>query len=47
VQKLQARTDELPWAELIHQRELDFDLEMEPELVRRRVAYFYPETPPV
>ena len=46
VQKLQARTDELPWAELIHQRELDFDLEMEPELVRRRVAYFYPETPP-
>jgi carbonic anhydrase/acetyltransferase-like protein (isoleucine patch superfamily) len=47
VQKLQARTDELPWAELIHKRELDFDLEMEPELVRRRVAYFYPETPPV
>ena len=43
VSKLQARTSELPWADLIEKRTQDFDLEMEPELVRRRVAYFYPE----
>jgi acetyltransferase-like isoleucine patch superfamily enzyme len=43
VGKLQARTDELPWADLIEKRTKDFDLEMEPELVRRRVAHFYPE----
>jgi acetyltransferase-like isoleucine patch superfamily enzyme len=43
VGKLQARTNDLPWADLIEKRTKDFDLEMEPELVRRRVAYFYPE----
>jgi hypothetical protein len=43
VGKLQARTNELPWAELIEKRTADFDLEIEPELVRRRVAHFYPK----
>jgi acetyltransferase-like isoleucine patch superfamily enzyme len=32
---------ELPWWDLIAQRESDFDPEMEPELIRRRVAHFY------
>jgi acetyltransferase-like isoleucine patch superfamily enzyme len=45
VAKLQASTDELPWADMIRRRTLDYDLEMEPELVRRRVAHFYPESP--
>jgi acetyltransferase-like isoleucine patch superfamily enzyme len=42
VKKLQADTEKLPWADLIAQRSSDFDASFEPELVRRRVAYFYP-----
>lgn len=42
VAKLKEQTEALPWADLIRQRTEDFDLEIEPELVRRRVAYFYP-----
>lgn len=42
VRRLQERTDALPWADLIRQRSSDFDREVEPELVRQRVAYFYP-----
>ena len=41
VKKLQAETDALPWAELIRRREGGFDASMEPELVRRRIKYFF------
>jgi acetyltransferase-like isoleucine patch superfamily enzyme len=43
VENLKKETDALPWAELIQTRQSDFDSSVEPELVRRRVAYFYPE----
>jgi UDP-3-O-[3-hydroxymyristoyl] glucosamine N-acyltransferase len=43
VKKLQAETDALPWAELIRRREGGFDAAMEPELVRRRIKYFFPD----
>ena len=39
--KLATKTETLPWNDLIKQRGLRFDHEMEPELVRRRVEYFY------
>ena len=42
VQKLQTQTDSLPWSELIRRRKSDFDFELEPELVRQRVDWFYP-----
>ena len=42
VVKLQRKTNSLPWSDLIHKRGLDFDAEMEHELVQRRVQYFYP-----
>jgi acetyltransferase-like isoleucine patch superfamily enzyme len=42
VQKLQTQTDALPWSELIRRRKSDFDFELEPELVRQRVDWFYP-----
>ncbi|BAM02660.1 acyltransferase [Phycisphaera mikurensis] len=41
VEKLKAKTAELPWADLIAKREGGFDPAMEPELVRRRVAHFF------
>lgn len=41
VKKLQAETEGLPWADLIQQREGSFDPAMEPELVRKRVSFFY------
>jgi acetyltransferase-like isoleucine patch superfamily enzyme len=41
VAKLQLRTNEMPWAELIRRRSGGFDAEMEPELNRQRVAHFY------
>jgi acetyltransferase-like isoleucine patch superfamily enzyme len=43
VKKLQVETDALPWAELIHKREGGFDPKLEPELVRQRVRYFFPD----
>jgi acetyltransferase-like isoleucine patch superfamily enzyme len=43
VKKLQAETDALPWAELIRKREGGFDAAMEPELVRQRIKYFFPD----
>ena len=46
VEKLKERTAALPWADLIAQREGGFDPAMEPELVRRRVAYFYANPDP-
>ena len=39
--RLEAESKTLPWWDLIAQREGDFDPEMEPELLRRRVAHFY------
>ena len=39
--KLQARSQALPWYDLIQQRDGSFDRQLEPELVRRRVEYFY------
>jgi acetyltransferase-like isoleucine patch superfamily enzyme len=42
VKKLQTETDALPWAEMIRRREGGFDAAMEPELVRQRIKYFYP-----
>jgi acetyltransferase-like isoleucine patch superfamily enzyme len=41
VARLQARTDGLPWSDLIRKRGIDVDAEMEEELVRRRVEHFY------
>jgi NDP-sugar pyrophosphorylase family protein len=41
VQILKARNEQLPWRHLIEQRNSDFDPEVEPELVRMRVKYFY------
>lgn len=42
VEKLKQKTAALPWAGLIQRREGGFDPAMEPELVRQRVAHFYP-----
>ena len=41
VARLQKQTAALPWGELIERRGSSFDLAMEEELVRQRVAYFY------
>lgn len=42
--RLKAETDTLPWAALIRQRGASgFDAALEPELVRQRVAHFFPD----
>ncbi len=41
VRRLSERTEAYPWADLIRRREGGFDPDMEPELIRRRVAYFF------
>jgi acetyltransferase-like isoleucine patch superfamily enzyme len=41
VARLQAKTDSMPWSDLIRKRGLDMDMEMEKELVQRRVEHFY------
>jgi len=41
VKKLQAKTQTLPWADLINRREGGFDPELEPQLVQLRVSHFY------
>lgn len=41
--RLKANTAQLPWAHLIAQREGAFDAELEPALLKARVAYFYPD----
>ncbi len=43
VAKLDAQTRALPWADLIAQRDGDYDPAIEPELVRQRVRQFYGE----
>lgn len=41
VKKLQAKTQNLPWAELINRRADSFDPEMESLLIQLRVSHFY------
>ncbi|GAB2198035.1 hypothetical protein [Sessilibacter sp. MAH4] len=41
VEKLKEKNSEYPWHYLIEQRQSDFDPEMEKELVKLRVKYFY------
>lgn len=41
VEKIQARTDSYPWHDLIEQREGGYNPRLEPELKRRRLAYFF------
>ncbi|MDP3088417.1 MAG: acyltransferase [Methylotenera sp.] len=41
--KLIEKTAQLPWAHLIQKRQGAFDPEMEHELVKMRVKYFYPD----
>lgn len=43
VKKLQNSTRELPWADLIYQREGGFDAKLEPELLKKRISHFYGE----
>lgn len=43
VSKLQRETDQLPWAQIIRDRDSGFDAVVEPELVRQRVMHFYPD----
>src|SRR3954471_12309421 len=47
VGRLRQKTGALPWADLIEQRDGAFDPAMEPELVRRRVAYFFAPPPAI
>ena len=43
-QRLKAETATLPWAGLLRQRGASgFDAALEPELVRQRVAHFFPD----
>jgi acetyltransferase-like isoleucine patch superfamily enzyme len=43
VKKLQTETNALPWADLIQKREGGYDPAMEPELLRQRIKYFFPD----
>jgi acetyltransferase-like isoleucine patch superfamily enzyme len=43
VNRLEKETRELPWADLILQREGSYDPLIEPELKRQRIAHFYPQ----
>ena len=41
VERLEKETKNLPWADLIEQREGGFDPKLEPELKKMRVEYFF------
>ncbi|MEQ9237503.1 acyltransferase [Coleofasciculus sp. E2-BRE-01] len=41
VEKLHTKTQMLPWAELINNREGGFEPEIEPQLIQMRVSHFY------
>jgi acetyltransferase-like isoleucine patch superfamily enzyme len=41
VARLQAKTDALPWSEMVRSRGYDVDMAVEQEMIRRRVEYFY------
>ncbi|HTP28878.1 MAG TPA: acyltransferase [Anaeromyxobacteraceae bacterium] len=45
VRRMTSETQALPWADLIQRREGSYDPTLEPELVRRRVASFFPDDP--
>ena len=40
---MKAKLATYPWRDLIEKREGGFDPELEPELLRQRRAYFFPE----
>ena len=44
VRRLQEQTDALPWVDLIKRRNGPYDPEMEAELIKKRVKYFYPDS---
>lgn len=44
--KLRAETAQLPWGPLIATRQGGFDAALEPELLRQRLAFFYPDAEP-
>ena len=44
VAKLQQKTEHLPWRDLIKNRVGGFDSNIEAELIRQRVKYFYPNS---
>ena len=46
VARMQARTDSYPWKDLIESRVGGYDPKLEPELRRRRIAYFF-DAPPL
>lgn len=41
VQKLEFKTNNLPWAHIIQQRDESFDSSLEPQLKQMRKAYFF------
>ncbi|MDS9469852.1 acyltransferase [Paracoccus sp. MBLB3053] len=41
-ERVQMRTDSYPWKALIEQRQSGHDPALEPELLRQRIAYFFP-----
>jgi len=41
VRRLETQTRDLPWADIILSRNCDFDPKLEPELIKRRVMFFY------
>jgi acetyltransferase-like isoleucine patch superfamily enzyme len=43
IKKLETKTAEYPWADLIYSRQGAIDHALEPELRRQRIAYFYGE----
>ena len=43
VEKLDKKTAELPWADIIYAREGGYDPDLEPELIRLRVKHFFGE----
>jgi acetyltransferase-like isoleucine patch superfamily enzyme len=44
VSNLRAKTEMYPWSTLIKNRDGGFDSDIEPELLRQRVNYFYPKS---
>jgi acetyltransferase-like isoleucine patch superfamily enzyme len=46
VDRLECETRNLPWADLILQRDGSYDARIEPELIRQRVKHFYPDSSP-
>jgi acetyltransferase-like isoleucine patch superfamily enzyme len=45
LRKLSEETDALPWGAMIRRRKGGYDAAIEPELMRQRLAYFFPADP--